>query len=121
MSSLGRAFAAAQERFDSAAPLEVPEAEDLCTSLQPLGDAEVLVLYGAPFGHVSIAGAYVGAEFVEADEFARRRLDAWQWHIQQELDADRADTAECARLQDELDRDLDADACAALNRWERAA
>jgi len=119
MSGLGRAFAEAQARWDNTPPPEIEDDER--TSLQPLGDAEVLVAYSAPFGHVSIAGAYVGAEFVDACEFSQRRLDAWQSYIQSGLDSDAADSAECARLQDELDRDLDADACAALNRWERAA
>jgi len=97
-----RAMSAAQARWDNMAP---PEPDDERTSLQPLGNAQVLVEYVAPFGIVSICGAYLNAEFVDEYEFSRRRLEAWRVAVQAELDREIADAAECARLQDELDRE----------------
>jgi len=67
------------------------------TSEQPIGDAEVLVCYTVESGYVTITGAYVGADLVDADEFAQRRVAAWQAAIQAEVDRDREDAADYAR------------------------
>lgn len=93
---LGRAFAAFDVDYGvySGHPADprTPEPEEY-TSMQPIGCAEVLVVYVAPSGYVSITGAYIGAEIVEADEFSQRRLDIWQASIQREVDRDREDAA----------------------------
>lgn len=67
------------------------------TSLQTIGDAEVMVCYEAPDGYVSITGAYIGADRVEPEEFAGHRITAWQLRIQAEVDRDREDAADYAR------------------------
>ena len=89
-----RKFSAAQAAWDARA--EDQGQFDDATALLKIGDAEVLVAYVAPFGVVSITGAYIGAEFVDADEFSRRRLDAWQGELQRRLASDAADAAELA-------------------------
>lgn len=102
VSGIGRAFAAAQARWDNMAPPDHSD-DDERTSQQPLGDAAVLVVYCAPFGVVSICGAYINAEFVDEAEFSRRRVDAWQAAVQREIDSDAADHAECLAFQAGLD------------------
>ena len=104
MIGLGRAFAAAQARFDNMAPPELADADE-STSSQPLGDTSVLVSFVVEDGAVNVTGAWINAEFVEAAEFSSRRVAAWERDIQRELDSDAADHAECARLQDEMDRE----------------
>ena len=67
------------------------------TSLQPIGDAEVMVCYEVHAGYVTITGAYIGADRVEPEEFAGHRITAWQLRIQAEVDRDREDAADYAR------------------------
>lgn len=62
------------------------------TSLQPLGDARVLVVFeinkcdGKP--NVAALGVYIEAEFVEASCFSEDQLGRWEASIQlEELEA----------------------------------
>ena len=68
---------------------------DEYTSMQPLGDAEVLVVYCVDHGIVQITGAYIGADVVEPEEFAGHRITAWTLRIQAEVDRDREDAMDC--------------------------
>ena len=104
MIGLGRAFAAAQARFDNMAPPEWADADE-STSSQPLGDTSVLVSFTVEPDGVNVTGAWINAEFVEASEFSPRRIEAWERYIKREIEDDAADHAECARLQAEMDRE----------------
>jgi len=75
-------------------PLDAPQTDDEgCTSLQPLGDASALVSFDmTPHGLPEIDGAYIGGEFVEAQEFSQRRLSAWHEAICAELQASREES-----------------------------
>ena len=90
-----RAMSAAQDRYETA-----PDDPEEFTSMQPIGCGETLVCYTVDAGIVQITGAYIGADVVEPEEFARHRITAWTLRIQVEVDRDREDAAECAALDD---------------------
>ena len=69
--------------------------EESATSRQKLGDTECLVDFVAPHGVVSINGAWLNGEFVEASEFGVGRLERWRSLIQREYDLDEAQAHQC--------------------------
>jgi hypothetical protein len=69
------------------------DADEGLTSLQPLGDASVLVEYDlGAFGTPCITGAYIAGEFVDSTEFSPARLSKWHAAISRELEKDREDS-----------------------------
>lgn len=78
-------------------PPEVNSDPDTRTSLQPLGDTQVMVEYEEhSAGSVHVTGAWINAEFVERDEFSSRRLDAWETAIEKQIERDAADSWQLA-------------------------
>ena len=68
--------------------------DDGCTSLQPLGDARVMVSYSWDSNNsLSIDGATIGAEFVSVDNFSNHVRGQWEKAIK----AEEAKDAEIAR------------------------
>ena len=60
------------------------EAEEGLTSLQPLGDAQVMVCYSSDGDGLDIDGATINAEFVHADNFSAFVLRQWEKAIRKE-------------------------------------
>lgn len=68
--------------------------DDGCTSLQPLGDARVMVSYSWDSNEsLSIDGATIGGEFVGVDNFSNHVRGQWEKAIK----AEEAKDAEIAR------------------------
>jgi len=65
------------------------DADDAGTSLQPLGDAKVMVQFSNDAG-VYIIGAEIGGEWVDRDSFSLMTLQAWKQAIQAEQGSDLA-------------------------------
>lgn len=61
-----------------------PEVIEDMTSLQPLGDAEVLVCYELCDGVPNISGCLIGGQFVDEDAFSSRTLTRWARGIMEE-------------------------------------
>ena len=61
-----------------------PTTDDWCTSLQPLGDASVLVAYDSDETGLSVQGCFVGGEFVHIDCFTAEICGQWYRAIRAE-------------------------------------
>ena len=65
-------------------PTDDPTTDDWCTSLQPLGDASVLVAFANDDDGLSIEGAFINAEFVHVDNFSNFVRGQWEKAIRAE-------------------------------------
>ena len=65
-------------------PTDDPTTDDWCTSLQPLGDASVLVAFANDDDGLSIEGAFINAEFVHIDCFSADVCREWKKAIRSE-------------------------------------
>lgn len=84
-----RTFKRAQCDYDNLAdPWVDADDADECTSLQPLGNAEVLVCFTWSAGEPVIEGAYVNADIVDVNCFAERVVQQWTAAIAKEWERD---------------------------------
>lgn len=65
-------------------PAEDPTTDDWCTSLLPLGDAQVMVCYSSDGTDLSVEGAMINAEFVHIDCFTSVVRGQWYRAIRAE-------------------------------------
>ena len=65
-------------------PTEDPTTDDWCTSLQPLGDASVLVAFDSDETGLSVQGCFIGGEFVHIDCFTNSIRGQWYRAIRAE-------------------------------------
>jgi hypothetical protein len=88
-----RTLKRAQAAYDDRAEPDEPESS---TSLQPLGDAMILVDFVlTSFGSVAVNGAWIKAEFVESHCFSKAVLETWRCAIQRETDSDFMGLVDC--------------------------
>lgn len=82
-----------QIAYDNRAPDD--DAED-CTSLQPLGEIKVLVVF-EPNPIPFVRGALIEGGFVHSWAFAAEVVDGWTRAIQRERESDERDAFDAAR------------------------
>ena len=70
-------------------PCTPPDDPECCTSLQPMGPAQVMVEYIVnDCGDAEICGAWIAGELVDADHFSYSTQLAWCKAIDAELERD---------------------------------